>query len=132
MANLDPSSERYVSLATFRRSGKEVRTPVWIAADPGDPQGRRAFVYTNRKSGKVKRIRAGSRARLAACDARGKVHGEWVDAAARLVDDPGESERGFDAIVAKYGWQMKLALLASRVSGRYADRCILGIEIAGG
>ncbi len=139
MSTLDPARERYVSLATFRKSGREVRTPVWIAAAPTDPvapagsagaQGRRCFVYTNARSGKVKRIRAGSRARLAACDVRGKVHGEWVDATARVVEDPAEVERGFDAIIAKYGWQMRLALLVSRLSGRYADRCILGIELA--
>ena len=32
---MDLCSERYVNLATFRRDGTEVRTPVWIA-----PKGR--------------------------------------------------------------------------------------------
>lgn len=128
---LDPDGERYVSLATFRRNGREVRTPVWIARDPDDPEGRRCFVYTNAKSGKVKRIRANGRARLAPCDARGRLRGDWVDARARVAEDPVEVERGFTSIVSKYGWQMRLALLASRVSGRYADRCILGLELGG-
>jgi PPOX class probable F420-dependent enzyme len=120
----DPDRERYVSLATFRRSGKEVRTPVWIAARDG-----RLYVYTNAKSGKVKRIRAGSPARLAACDVRGKVHGDWVLASARMLDDPSERKRGLDAIVAKYGWQMRLALLASRLSGRYRDRAAIELTV---
>jgi PPOX class probable F420-dependent enzyme len=127
----DPARERYVSLATFRKNGREVRTPVWIAPDRDDPRGRRSFVYTNAKSGKVKRIRANGRARLAACDVRGKLLGEgvWIDASARVVEEPVEVERGFAEILHKYGWQMHLALLASRLSGRYADRCILGLEL---
>ncbi len=117
--------ERYVSLATFRRDGREVRTPVWIAAD-----GDRLFVYTNRKSGKVKRIRANGRARLAPCDARGGVRGDFVEARARVVDEPAEQRRGFAALDRKYGWQLRLALLASRLSGRYADRTILELGLA--
>ena len=125
--SLDPARERYVSLATFRKSGKEVRTPVWIAVDGQDPK--RCFVYTNRTSGKVKRIRAGSAARLAACDARGKVRGDWQAVEARMLDDAAEVERGFDVILGKYGWQMRMALLASRVSGRFADRAIVEIRL---
>jgi len=117
-------SERYASLATFRRDGREVRTPVWIAEE-----GPALYVYTNRKSGKVKRIRANGRARLAPCDVRGNVSGEWADATARMLDEPAAAARGFDAIIAKYGWQMRLALLASRLSGRYADRSIIELRL---
>ena len=121
----DLGHERYVNLATFRKSGKEVRTPVWIA-----PDGDGLVVYTNAKSGKVKRIRNGSRVRLAPCDARGKVRGDWVDAQARMRDEPSGRDRGIAAIQQKYGWQMGLALFTSRLSGRYADRAVIGIEIA--
>jgi len=119
----DPDRDSYVSLATFRKSGKEVRTPVWIAAEAGV-----LYVYTNAKSGKVKRIRNGSRARLARCDVRGQVQGDWCDVSARMLDDPSERGRGLAAIVAKYGWQMRLALLTSRVSGRYADRACIELR----
>jgi PPOX class probable F420-dependent enzyme len=113
-----------VSLATFRRDGREVRTPVWIAEESG-----LLYVYTNRKSGKVKRIRANGRARLAPCDAFGNLRGEWTDATGRMLDEPGAAERGFAAIIAKYGWQMRLALFASRLSGRYADRSIIELRL---
>jgi PPOX class probable F420-dependent enzyme len=116
--------ERYVSLASFRRDGREVRTPVWIA-----PDGDVLVVYTNAKSGKVKRIRNGSRVRLAPCDVRGGLRGDWVEARAQLRDDPAGRERGLAAVVRKYGWQMQLALLASRLSGRYRDRAIVEIEL---
>lgn len=129
--------ETYVSLASFRKSGKEVRTPVWVAPDPVAPdavapdavapEGERLVVYTNARSGKVKRIRAGSRLRLCACDSRGglRSEAEWVDARGRMLDDPAERDRALEAIVRKYGWQMRLALLASRLTGRYADRAAI-------
>jgi len=119
----DPERDSYVSLATFRKSGKEVRTPVWIAVD-GDV----LYVYTNAKSGKVKRIRNGSRVRLAPCDARGQLRGDWCDVTASMLDDPSERERGLGAIVGKYGWQMRLALVASRLSGRFADRACIELR----
>jgi len=117
--------ESYVSLATFRKSGKEIRTPVWIAAD-----GERLVVYTNAKSGKVKRVRAGSRVCLCACDVRGRLATpeRWIDVEARMLDDAGERERALQAIVRKYGWQMRLALLTSRLSGRYDDRVAIELR----
>jgi PPOX class probable F420-dependent enzyme len=118
--------ERYVNLATFRKSGKEVRTPVWIAAD-----GDRLYVYTNRTMGKVKRIRNDGRVRIAPCDARGGVRGEWEDGQAQMLDDPGAIKRGLDAIILKYGWMMRAALIASRISGRYADRAVIEIDVPG-
>jgi len=122
----DPDRERYVSLATFRRDGREVRTPVWIARD-----GARLVVYTNARSGKVKRIRANGRARLAACDARGRLApgAAWAEARARLAPDGAARERGFAALRRKYGWQLAAALLAARVSGRFRDRAILELEV---
>ena len=122
----DPGAATYVSLATFRRDGREVRTPVWIAGEGG-----RLYVYTNRKSGKAKRVRGNGRARFAACDARGKLRRPeaWLDAKARLADDEATRERGFAALARKYGWQLQLALFVSRLSGRYADRAILELEL---
>ncbi len=116
--------ETYVNLATFRKNGNEVRTPVWIA-----PDGDRLLVYTNAKSGKVKRIRNQGRARLAPCDMRGKLRGDWLDASARMLDAPGELDRALGAVIGKYGWQMRLALFSSRLSGRYKDRAVIEIRL---
>ena len=116
--------ERYVSLATFRKNGDEVRTPVWIARENGA-----LFVYTNLTSGKVKRIQRDDRVRLAPCDMRGNVNGEWIPGKARLVNDDAARERGLRAVLRKYGLQMRLALLASRLSGRYKERAVLSIEL---
>jgi len=120
---IDAQRERYVSLATFRKDGREVRTPVWIAGRDG-----KVWVYTNITSGKVKRIRNSRRVRVAPCDLWGNVRGDWVDARASLVEDPDEREKGIRAFVKKYGWQMRLALFFSRLSGRYKQRAIILLE----
>jgi PPOX class probable F420-dependent enzyme len=116
---------RYVCLATFRRSGIEVRTPVWFAAAAG-----RLYVFTAGESGKVKRLRASARARIAPSDVRGEVRGSWSDAAARLVTEPALVERAHGALRAKYGWQMGLADLFSRLTGRARRRAWIEIDLA--
>src|ERR1700732_3935183 len=92
--------QRYVALATFRRSGAEVRTPVWFAAMDG-----RFYVFTAGDSGKVRRLRPSARARIAPSDARGNVRGEWWDGQARVVTEPRVIERAHAAMRAKYRWQ---------------------------
>jgi LmbE family N-acetylglucosaminyl deacetylase len=51
---------RYLSLATYRASGAEIATPVWFAS-----VGDTIYVFTAGDSGKVKRLRRSSRARIA-------------------------------------------------------------------
>ncbi len=120
--------ERYVNLATFRRSGAEVKTPIWFATDPQDP--RRLWMYTNGKSGKVKRIRNDGRSRVAACNARGGVHGPWLDATSRIEGDARKVARAFDLLVEKYGWQARLLLLGSRIGNTWKDRTILEVTLS--
>ena len=121
MTELD--RHRYLSLATIRRSGVEVRTPVWFAA-----ADRKLYVFTSGDSGKAKRLRNSPRARIAPCDARGGVRGAWREATARLVTDRALIARAGDALRAKYGWQMTILDLFSRVAGRIERRA--WIEIA--
>jgi len=115
---------RYLSLATFRVSGAEVRTPVWFAAVDG-----KLWVFTAGESGKVKRLRRSSRVRVAPCDARGHVRGPWLDAKARLVEDPAAIARAGAALHVKYGWQKRLLDLFSRLSGRIRRRAWIEIEV---
>ena len=91
IATLD--RQRYLSLATFRRSGAEVRTPVWFAATDG-----KIYVFTAGESGKVKRLRHSSRARIAPSDMRGNVRGEWSDVTARIITDPRVIERAHSRV----------------------------------
>jgi PPOX class probable F420-dependent enzyme len=78
--------QKYVSLATLRCNGQEVRTPVWFAEQAG-----KLYVMTRNDSGKYKRIRNNPHVRLAPCNARGKVTGAWIDAQARIL---GQDEEG--------------------------------------
>jgi PPOX class probable F420-dependent enzyme len=115
---------RYVALATFRRSGAEVRTPVWFT-----PMDGKIYLFTAGDSGKVKRLRHSSRARVAASDMRGKVREQWWDAHARIVTEPRVIERAHAAMRAKYGWQARLGDLFSRLTGRLPRRAWIEVEI---
>ena len=116
--------QRYMALATFRRNGAEVRTPVWFAAMDG-----KLYVFTAGDSGKVKRLRHSSRARVATSDVRGNVRGEWWNAHARIVTEPRVIERAHAAMRVKYGWQAGLGDLFSRLTGRLPRRAWIEVQI---
>jgi PPOX class probable F420-dependent enzyme len=118
--------ERYLSLATFRRDGREVATPIWFASD-----GASLVAFSAGDAGKVKRLRNSPRARLAACDARGRVHGPWHEARAEVVTDSAAIARALAALRAKYGVLMLLADFFSRLTGRYQRRAYLRITPVG-
>jgi uncharacterized protein len=117
------AGERYVSLATFRRGGTEVKTPVWFAVIDG-----KLYVVTAGNAGKVKRLRHSPKALVAVSDARGGVRGAWREATARIVTDRAVIERAHKALLAKYGWQARLLDLFSRLAGRIRHRA--WIEVA--
>jgi uncharacterized protein len=119
----DLGAERYVSLATFRRNGTAVPTPVWCAELDG-----RLYAFTAGDSGKVKRIRATPDVRVAPCSSRGQIHGPWREATARIIDDAGTIERAGAALRAKYGWQVRLLDLTSRLTGRIRRRAWIEIS----
>ena len=115
---------RYLNLATFRRNGAEVKTPVWFAATDG-----KLYVFTAGDSGKIKRLRRAPRVRIAPCDARGRVAGDWWDATARIVAAPRSIERAQAAFRAKYGWRMHMLDLFSRLARRIQHRAWIEIEV---
>jgi hypothetical protein len=62
--------QRYISLATFRKSGVPVYTPIWFAENAG-----KLYFMTNMKLGKCKRIRNNPQVKIAPCTIRGKITG---------------------------------------------------------
>ena len=116
--------DRYMNLATFRRSGAVVETPVWFAEAQG-----RLYVFTASDAGKVKRLRNSPRSRVAPCSARGRVTGKWLDAETRIVHEGETVETAYRALRAKYGVQMWITDALSRLSGRYQNRSILEVEL---
>ena len=112
----------YVSLATFRKAGTAVPTPVWAA-----PDGESLYVFSAGAAGKVKRLRNSSRAQIAVCDVRGKLLGDWADAEAHLVTETEEMDRALAALRRKYGWQMRLADLGAKLTGKFNTRAYIRI-----
>jgi PPOX class probable F420-dependent enzyme len=107
------AGHKYLNLETFRKSGEGVRTPVWFAADPpGDGTARTLYVYTIGISGKVKRIRNNPHVRVAPCDLRGALQGEWVDARAEILQGE-EAAKGMRLLNRKYvPWKQLLDFFA--------------------
>jgi PPOX class probable F420-dependent enzyme len=115
---------RYLSLATFRRNGAEVATPVWFAA-----AGDRLYVFTGAESGKIKRLRHTGRVRVAPSDARGRVSGEWIPGTARILVEPRAIDYAHATLRAKYGWQMWLIDALARLRGRLDRRAWIEIDV---
>ena len=98
------NAHKYLNLETLKKSGEGMRTPTWFAADPSvalDSRAAKLYVYTIGDTGKVKRVRNNPRVRIAPCDMRGKVLGEWVDARAEIVTGE-EAARGMRLLNKKY------------------------------
>lgn len=119
--------ERYVSLATFRRDGRAVETPVWVVEHRG-----RLYVFTEADSWKVKRMRRDPRVRITPCNVRGALRGDATPGSGRIVGDPDTEAAVYRAFERKYGWQMHLLNLFSRLGGRIGGRAVLELEIGAG
>jgi PPOX class probable F420-dependent enzyme len=109
------AGHKYLNLETFKKSGEGVKTPVWFAADPSaslDSNDAKLYVYTIGVSGKVKRIRNNPRVRIAPCDMRGRVLGEWVEARVAILTGE-EAARGMRLLNKKYfPWRQMLDFFA--------------------
>jgi PPOX class probable F420-dependent enzyme len=123
--SLDRDFGSYVSLRTYKRDGRAVDTPVWFAE-----RHRKLYVFTEGDSFKVKRLRRNPRVQVARCGAFGRVTGVWHDGTARVVADARTEAAAYEALRAKYGWQMRLIDLLSRLAGRMKGRVILEIDVA--
>ena len=124
-AFFDPAAEKYVSLATYRRNGVAVQTPGWIAK-----VAERYYVFSAGEAGKVKRIRATPRVRLAACDIRGNVRSAWLEANARIISEPTLIVEVRKALLRKYGLVMRLTDVMAGITGRIHRRAYIQIELA--
>ena len=96
--------QKYVSLATFRKNGAAVYTPIWFAEQEG-----KLWVMTSSGSGKYKRIRNNSEVKVAPCTLRGKITGPEFPARARILSTD-DAERVLQAIRAKY-WLARVPFL---------------------
>lgn len=105
--------QAYLNLESYRKSGQAMRTPVWFAED-----GCAYYIRTIQKAGKVKRVRNNRAVRIAPCDVRGEITGEWVSGSASIVGTS-EAARADKLLTKKYGLLKRIYDLTQR--GRGAD-----------
>jgi uncharacterized protein len=96
--------QRYISLATFRKNGTAVYTPIWFAEDNG-----KLYFMTSTKLWKYKRIRNNPQVKIAPCTMRGKTTGPEFSATARILP-PEQFAKARQLIDAKY-WLARVPLL---------------------
>ncbi len=115
------AGSNYLNLETYRKTGAAVATPVWFAEEGGT-----LYVYSLADAGKVKRIRNRSEVRIAPCDIRGRLEGEWAAASARIVTGE-EVPRGHRLLDRKYGWLKRIGGLLNRLRRR--EYAVIAIEV---
>ena len=74
----------YLSLATQKRDGTFINTPVWFANNT--PNKKVFYLFSESKAWKVKRIRNFSGVKLCPCTVTGKLTGEWQIGHAEILD----------------------------------------------
>jgi uncharacterized protein len=115
------AGQKYLNLATYRKNGRPVATPVWFAEDHGT-----FYIYSLENAGKVKRIRQNRQVRIVPCDVRGHPTGAWVDATARTLDAQAAA-RGHQLLNQKYGWLKRIGDAVSRLRRR--QRVVIAIDL---
>jgi len=113
MSNAYPmlEKERFMSLTTYRKTGKAVLTPVWFAQE-----GDRLVIMTGADSGKVKRLRHTDTVELAPCKANGEITGESMTAKGRILPESDWKDAN-KLLNSKYSWQKMIFDLLGRVQG---------------
>jgi PPOX class probable F420-dependent enzyme len=115
------AGRKYLNLESYRRNGQGVRTPLWFVEDDGA-----LYFYTVAHSYKVKRIRNNPRVRVAPCDARGNVKGDWAAATARRLG-VAESRRADELLNRKYGWAKRILNFFAKIRGH--ERAAFAIQL---
>lgn len=73
-------NSRTISLTTYKKSGKEIHTPVWAIIDNDV-----GYVRTSKSSGKVKRIKHNHDVIIASCTSSGRIIGNKLSANAEVL-----------------------------------------------
>ena len=112
-------AQQYVELTTFRRNGKGVPTPVWIA-----PDGEDLLVVTVDDTGKTKRLAHTDRVELRPCSVRGEVAPDAPRYAGRasVHRDAAAVARVKRAVGANYGWWYRALTLVEPAMNRLPGR----------
>ena len=112
MYNLEElESKKCISLETYRKNNEPVKTPVWFVI-----KNELIYVVTRDQTGKAKRLRNNQQVKIATCNFKGKVSGEWISGTAKILTE----EQTRDAVKwreKKYGLMAKIAKFLSKGKG---------------
>jgi PPOX class probable F420-dependent enzyme len=106
------SSQKVISLETYKKNGDPVKSPVWVIEDNGT-----LYVRTGPESWKAKRMRKNPSVRVAPSTMSGKVKGNWVKGEAHFVEGE-DAKRILKLFNKKYGFMIKLLNFYNRLRGR--------------
>lgn len=120
------NSEKYVNLSTKKKDGSFVNTPVWFAQD-GEKND--FFIFSAGEAGKIKRIKNFSSVRVAICDVRGNLKGEWISAQAELVSEEESKIKAYKQLHKKYGLTIRVFDFFSKLFGNYEQRQLVKFSI---
>ena len=119
--------EKYINLATKKKDGTFVNTPVWFTKDE---QSDDYFIFSAGEAGKVKRIRNFSSVKVAICNFKGDLRGDWVSAQAELIDEEDSITRAYGQFQRKYSLSLKVINFFSRLFGKYKKRQIIKFNLS--
>ena len=112
MSNLEEiESEKCISLETYRKNNEPVRTPVWFVIKDD-----LIYVVTRDQTGKVKRLRNNQQVKIATCNFKGKIKGQWISGTAKILTED-ETKDAVKWREKKYGLMAKIAKFLSKGKG---------------
>lgn len=111
---------KYIVLESFKKNGAGVQTPVWYVL-----HNSRFYVYTEEKSWKVKRVRNNPRVRIAPCDMRGNVKGEFLEGRASIIT--GEEEKAADKLLDQKYFLKKIFNFMTKINRH--KRAMIRVEV---
>ncbi len=112
MSNLEEiESEKCISLETYRKNNEPVKTPVWFVI-----KNDLIYVVTRDQTGKVKRLRNNQQVKIATCNFKGKIKGQWISGTAKILTED-ETKDAVKWREKKYGLMAKIAKFLSKGKG---------------
>ena len=112
MSNLkEIESEKCISLETYRKNSEPVRTPIWFVIKDD-----LIYVVTRDQTGKVKRLRNNQQVKIATCNFKGKIKGQWISGTAKILTE-NETKDAVKWREKKYGLMAKIAKFLSKGKG---------------
>jgi hypothetical protein len=105
--------QKYINLETYRKDQTPVKTPVWFIIENDQ-----IHITTKETTGKVKRLRNNSNARIAICSMRGDVKSDWIDVKAKKIVDEYNVEKIVKLRKKKYGFSARLISIITTQKGK--------------